>query len=217
MWYDCIMRKHEGFTIIEAILVLAVAGLIFAMVFMALPALWASQRDTARREDVLSFIRNLKSFQTNNSRGALPDAEKLADHERTIEVMGKEAIEKRQSDNDTKKKADELTWAGFYRDYFDDEYRDPNGEPYNWIVMWCNTDDTGASGGAKAGSDCTNSKGGKYSLEALHDKKFEENGYYLRIVISATCDGEKAVYSANSRRAAALYRLEGSGVYCEDI
>lgn len=44
--------KERGFTIIEVVLVLAIAALIFLMVFIALPALQSSQRDTARKEDV---------------------------------------------------------------------------------------------------------------------------------------------------------------------
>jgi len=44
-------RKQPGFTIIEVVLVLAIAALIFLMVFVALPALQASQRDTARKND----------------------------------------------------------------------------------------------------------------------------------------------------------------------
>ena len=39
--------KH-GFTIIEVVLVLAVAALIFLMVFIAIPSLQVMQRDTAR-------------------------------------------------------------------------------------------------------------------------------------------------------------------------
>lgn len=42
----------KGFTIIEVVLVLAIAGLIFLMVFLALPALQRSQRDTQRKQDV---------------------------------------------------------------------------------------------------------------------------------------------------------------------
>ena len=41
--------KERGFTIIEVVLVLAIAALIFLMVFVALPALQASQRDSARK------------------------------------------------------------------------------------------------------------------------------------------------------------------------
>ena len=206
------MRKHNGFTIIEVVLVLAVAGLIFAMVFMALPALWASQRDTARREDVLSFIRNLKSFQTNNSRGALPEGQFNTERTNIVTVDGEDAAGKR---SDTNKKAEEeLTWLGFYRDYFNDDYQDPNGERYNWAVMWCIPDGGSKVAGTRCG-DATN-KGDK-NLGQLYNGKFEDNDYTLRIVISATCDGDHAVLSANNRRAAALYRLEGSGVYCENI
>ena len=43
--------QAEGFTIIEVVLVLAIAGLIFLMVFIALPALQRSQRDTRRKND----------------------------------------------------------------------------------------------------------------------------------------------------------------------
>lgn len=46
-----VTTKQRGFTLIEVILVLAIAALIFLMVFVALPALQASQRDTARRSD----------------------------------------------------------------------------------------------------------------------------------------------------------------------
>lgn len=63
--------KSKGFTIIEVVLVLAIAGLIFLMVFIALPALQRSQRDTQRRNDASTFASQLVSYQTNN-RGNLP-------------------------------------------------------------------------------------------------------------------------------------------------
>lgn len=64
-------NKENGFTIIEVVLVLAIAGLIFLMVFIALPALQRGQRDTQRRDDVSRFISQLNSYATNN-RGSLP-------------------------------------------------------------------------------------------------------------------------------------------------
>lgn len=45
------LNSNKGFTLIEVILVLAIAALIFLMIFVALPALQASQRDTARKND----------------------------------------------------------------------------------------------------------------------------------------------------------------------
>ena len=46
------IKTKKGFTIIEVVLVLAIAGLIFLMVFVALPQLQSSQRDTQRRQDM---------------------------------------------------------------------------------------------------------------------------------------------------------------------
>lgn len=66
-----IQRKEKGFTIIEVVLVLAIAGLIFMMVFIALPALQRSQRDTQRKGDLSRLQTALTSYQSNN-RGALP-------------------------------------------------------------------------------------------------------------------------------------------------
>lgn len=65
------IKKEKGFTIIEVVLVLAIAGLIFLVVFLALPALQRSQRDNQRRSDVGRAIAAIQSYQSNRS-GALP-------------------------------------------------------------------------------------------------------------------------------------------------
>ena len=64
-------QNKKGFTIIEVVLVLAIAGLIFLMVFIALPALQRGQRDNQRRDDASRVVSQLQSYATNN-RGALP-------------------------------------------------------------------------------------------------------------------------------------------------
>ena len=71
-------KQQKGFTIIEVMLVLAIAGLIFLMVFIALPALQRGQRDSQRRQDVSRFMSQVNSFSTNN-RGDVPaeDATKM--------------------------------------------------------------------------------------------------------------------------------------------
>lgn len=66
------MKKKNGFTIIEVSLVLAIAGLILILAFIALPGLWRSQRDTQRKEDITTLASNLKKWQSNNNRGSLP-------------------------------------------------------------------------------------------------------------------------------------------------
>ncbi len=63
------LRKQQGFTIIEVVLVLAIAGLIFLMVFIALPALQKGQRDTQRRNDVSRFRAQVNQYQANNKGG----------------------------------------------------------------------------------------------------------------------------------------------------
>ena len=65
------MATMRGFTIIEVVLVLAIAGLIFLMVFVALPSMQRSQRDTQRREDMARFMTAIQNYQGNNS-NALP-------------------------------------------------------------------------------------------------------------------------------------------------
>ncbi|MBS7346575.1 MAG: type II secretion system protein [Candidatus Sacchiramonaceae bacterium] len=55
-----------AFTIIEVVLVLAIAGLIFLMVFIALPALQRSQRDTQRKQDVDRMYDATNRWLANN-------------------------------------------------------------------------------------------------------------------------------------------------------
>lgn len=63
--------KDKGFTIIEVALVLAIAGLIFLVVFIAWPALQNSQKDTAARQDVNHVVTAVESYKTDNQ-GTLP-------------------------------------------------------------------------------------------------------------------------------------------------
>ena len=60
------INSKKGFTIIEVVLVLAIAGLIFLMVFVAYPALRRNQSDTARRNDLSRFISQLAQYKSNN-------------------------------------------------------------------------------------------------------------------------------------------------------
>jgi prepilin-type N-terminal cleavage/methylation domain-containing protein len=66
-------NNNEGFTIIEVVLVLAIAGLIFLMIFIAFPALQRNQADSQRRSDVGRVISQVTQYQTDN-RGSIPNA-----------------------------------------------------------------------------------------------------------------------------------------------
>ena len=64
-------QTNPAFTIIEVVLVLAIAGLIFLMVFIALPALQRNQRDTRRKNDMSRLKTAMDSYKSND-RGNLP-------------------------------------------------------------------------------------------------------------------------------------------------
>lgn len=68
--------NKKGFTIIEVVLVLAIAGLIFLMVFIALPALQRSQRNTRRRQDMARILSAFNDYASNNN-GKMPGSSNL--------------------------------------------------------------------------------------------------------------------------------------------
>ena len=70
-------NQQKGFTIIEVILVLAIAGLIFLMVFLALPALQRGQRDTQRKTDLSRVLTAVQNYQSNN-RNNVPQTNALS-------------------------------------------------------------------------------------------------------------------------------------------
>ena len=96
-------NNKKGFTIIEVVLVLAIAGLIFLMVFIALPALQRSQRNTRRRQDMARILSAFNDYQANNN-GNFP-----ADQD-ALDTFATKYIK-----------------AGS-----DDAFQDPDGSDYTW-------------------------------------------------------------------------------------
>lgn len=76
-------QTKKGFTIIEVVLVLAIAGLIFLMVFLALPALQRSQRDTQRKNDLSRLQAAINDYKSAN-RGRLPDGNYQTNDNNTV-------------------------------------------------------------------------------------------------------------------------------------
>jgi prepilin-type N-terminal cleavage/methylation domain-containing protein len=62
-----VKNKQRGFTIIEVALVLAVAALIFLVVFLAVPALQRNQRDDARKRDVSNVVQAVTNAVANTN------------------------------------------------------------------------------------------------------------------------------------------------------
>src|ERR1700710_2002336 len=63
--------NSEGFTIIEVMIVLAIAGLILLIVFLAVPALQRSSRNTQRKNDASAISGAIANYIGNNN-GKLP-------------------------------------------------------------------------------------------------------------------------------------------------
>lgn len=110
-------QNKKGFTIIEVVLVLAIGGLIFLMVFIALPALQSSQRNTQREDDMARVITAVTDFQTNNS-GKTPFEEGHVADNFIVRYIDDEAVVNGVG---------EVTECG-------DQFKDPDGNCYQISV-----------------------------------------------------------------------------------
>jgi prepilin-type N-terminal cleavage/methylation domain-containing protein len=79
------LRNQRGFTIIEVLIVLAIAGLIMLVVFLAVPALQRNQRNGGRRTDGSRLAAAANDFVTN-SNGKIPAT--VADSHSIIAAAG---------------------------------------------------------------------------------------------------------------------------------
>lgn len=180
-----------GFTIIEVVLVLAIAGLIFLMVFIALPARQRSQRDTQRRQDLGRMTDYIAQFQTNNN-GRLPkdgtvDA-KLENDDGVVPMTEYDSV----SASDAKRL---ITSYINSVNSVNNEYTDPSGYAYGIQIV----NDLDVNG--------------EYIVDAT---KTNFDKHLIYIVKSAQCSGEKSIKSTNSRDYTVMYVLESAGTYCQD-
>ncbi|MBQ3309357.1 type II secretion system protein [Candidatus Saccharibacteria bacterium] len=205
-------QSKSGFTIIEVVLVLAIAGLIFLMVFLALPALQRSQRDTQRRDDLARFQTAIANYQTNN-RGKIPGNN----------------VASGANQGDYRNKYTEFLvnylWAG------GDEFTDPDGQVYAIASVCPNLGNPGASGNVCVSLDeVTPTEGAtvntweydgdRNNLQDNLENIAAPDGYsgtlnhYIYVFQNAQCDGEKVVPSTGVRKIAIQFKLEGGGIYC---
>jgi prepilin-type N-terminal cleavage/methylation domain-containing protein len=215
-----INTNKKGFTIIEVVLVLAIAGLIFMMVFIALPALQRSQRDTQRSTDISRVVTALNNYQASN-RGAIPTTGTyIAGHTDASKTTGANTSASNIN-----------TWAYFYDNYLivnagggQDTFADPDGGLYSLWIKDCNPSAN------TAGTPCNNAaqrfnvtfdaqSNGQLAGESniTIDNSANagaERGHSILIVKHATCNGESSQYSTGARKVAVLYKKEGGGTFC---
>ena len=210
------LKQKKGFTIIEVVLVLAIAGLIFLMVFVVVPTAMAGQRDGERRNAMSRVQEGLIAYQTNNKskRNNLPAAG-------TFEAP---------EDGTYPETCDSA--CSFVKNYMNiggeadvNKFDDPDGVPYN-VVITDNMTKADISGTSftPTGDDGGNVVSKFVSEEVELDTGETVTGYTIGgenefkahvvyIVPGGQCAGEYVIKS-ELRHFAVLYRLEGSGVYC---
>jgi len=69
-------KRREGFTIVEVLIVLAIAGVIMLVIFLAVPALQRNSRNTQRRSDVSHLAGIINEYAANHA-GTLPTGAQL--------------------------------------------------------------------------------------------------------------------------------------------
>ena len=177
------------FTIIEVVLVLAIAGLIFLMVFLALPNLQRSQRDTQRRDDLARFQTAITNYQTNN-RGKLPGTNKLSSEADYVSAYN--------------------TFMTNYLRVGGDEFVDPDGRAYAVVSVCPDLKDKGTYDNY-CKDQATN---GDQTFEGNITELDGEDVHGIYVFQNATCDGENVVESTGTRKLAIQFKLEGGGWYC---
>ena len=61
-----LLKKEKGFTLIEIVLVLAIAGLLLVIVFLAVQGAQRSRRDTQRKHDAAIALAGVESCASNH-------------------------------------------------------------------------------------------------------------------------------------------------------
>jgi prepilin-type N-terminal cleavage/methylation domain-containing protein len=79
-------KDNKGFTIIEVLIVLAIAGLILLIVFLAVPALQRNSRNTQVKNGAAAILATANEYVANNN-GSLPTAVSI-DGDGIITVSG---------------------------------------------------------------------------------------------------------------------------------
>ena len=156
------INSKKGFTIIEVVLVLAIAGLIFLMVFIALPALQRNQRDTQRRNDYSMLSSAITSYSSNN--GGKIDRLYGTDASGCNTLVAKNFINQEGKDPDGKN----YTLVACKADKFSGHEKPSAGEV--WVVIGANCEGS-ASGTGNAYPKKTN------STRAFAIYGYVENGF----------------------------------------
>jgi prepilin-type N-terminal cleavage/methylation domain-containing protein len=205
-------KTKKGFTIIEVVLVLAIAGLIFLMVFVALPALQRLQRNTQRKDDIARILAAVQSFQSNNS-GRIPfdTTDKDITTRFVTRYIDSSCANAAALDN-------KPFWDPYYPagDCTGNHFRDPDGTLYSF-----RTYRHGAAGYSTVQNSTAAIDDGLFDYRGRHK---DDNGYQYEndmqhiifVFPQSTCGTSEGALLAtgNSRDVSLMMILEGGALTC---
>ena len=191
-------NNKKGFTIIEVVLVLAIAGLIFLMVFIALPALQRSQRNTQRQNDIARFVTAVNDFKVNNGNQTPFQKTKVNT------VLGSTSAE--LINGVTGKKFGEQFVKKYIMGGSTDsgKFTDPNGTEYSFLIQ-----DHSNTGNQTLNQKDTPNNGTKFDIP-----KTINNIIY--VYTHSSCSGSEGIITHKNGAGdyAMVYVLEGGAIYC---
>ncbi len=183
-------QNKKGFTIIEVVLVLAIAGLIFLMVFVALPALQRSQRNTRREDDMSRVLTAVNDYQSNNN-GKTPWEN--GNNSNNAKFVNRYIDSTTQASDSGLTSGGQATTCG-------DQFKDPDGECYGIKYMG----QIGATTGTAATEGDKSSELGAFS-------------HVIYVYSNAGCGDEGVVVKSTGKRQVALFFVEeGGAITCND-
>ena len=196
-------NNKKGFTIIEVVLVLAIAGLIFLMVFIALPALQRSQRNTRRRQDMARILSAVNDYQTNHN-GKSPAMPGDSSYGNNNTHASEESIDENfviRYIDDTCTKSSRVGNTVFYS-CTGDQFKDPDGSEYSMYFT---------SGYVQ----------GNFGENSNDKPSVMQKNHTIILAVGVKCSGNESAPFASipglpASQVALGYVLEGGAIYCGD-
>jgi len=199
------LKHKRGFTIIEVVLVLAIAGLIFLMVFIALPALQRAQRNTQRKHNMDRVIASVIEYQKNNN--YLTPFEPYQENSTDKGLARIKIFINRYLDSECTeiKRNQHYYWP----QACSDEFSDPDGTPYGFDMR----SDTHTSSQKEQQVHFFNKSGARVGVGGI-----SEVTHLIAVFTMGKCSDKEGyvVWTDGPHDIAMWYALEGGGIYCVD-
>lgn len=208
--------NKRGFTIIEVVLVLAIAGLIFLAVFIALPALQRSQRNTRRRQDLSRIASAVTEYQgANNKLPFTLNNNSSNNHQMDMQFIPKYVDQKCKTAKATNYSLIS-TNPSITFESCGEQFTSPNGNPYI-LYYWHDTHK-----GRTNGKDNSGSPIGSQFVNGIIASKDLPNDIIFASTHAKCGEGLNSdeypyvIKTAGANDFALQMRLEGGSVYCVD-